>query len=94
MIKISNFLKLLGIFTSINTPSPLSTSSPSTSLRRTWNRINLIHCFHNHVASLWIHHHCLQHVLELIRPVVDPGVVPGVPGHHPRLQEWTQFQIG
>ena len=24
--------------------------------------------------------------------VADPAVVPRVPGHHPRLQGWTQFQ--
>ena len=33
-----------------------------------------------------------QKVLVNTEAVADPGVVPRVPGHHPRLQGWTQFQ--
>ena len=31
--------------------------------------------------------------LVSVYSVADPGVVPRVPGHHLRLQGWSQFQI-
>ena len=32
------------------------------------------------------------YLVSKYKVVPDPGVVSRVPGHHPRLQGWTQFQ--